>query len=111
MIAVRQMILTDHIAGHEKAISIYTQAIADLTLQAKGDPIINTLINQYISIVRLLIKEWKEMNYEVCNISNRDRDFGVTHGSDRLFPRSAHLQRSAIASSNTKSTLQQNLKT
>jgi DNA modification methylase len=83
MIAVRQMILTDHIAGHEKAISIYTQAIADLTLQAKGDPIINTLINQYISIVRLLIKEWKEMNYEVCNISNRDFDFSHAHGSDR----------------------------
>lgn len=107
MIAVRQMILTDQIAGHEKAISTYTQAIADLTLQAKGDPLVDTLINQYISIVRILIQEWKEMNREICNISNRDFDFGVTYGGDRILTRSAHLQRSAIASSNTKSTLQQ----
>jgi hypothetical protein len=105
MSTIRMMVITDQIAGHEKAISAYTQAIADLTLQAKGDPIINTLINQYISIVRILIKEWKEMNYEICNISNRDHNFGFTHGGDRLFPRSAHLQRSAIASSNSKPTL------
>ncbi|MBD2316632.1 hypothetical protein [Phormidium tenue] len=105
MPTIRMMVITDQIAGHEKAISAYTQAIADLTLQAKEDPLIDTLINQYVAIVRLLIKEWKEMRHEICNISNRNFDFSPTYGGDRLFPRSAHLQRSAIASSNTKSTL------
>ncbi len=105
MSTIRMMVITDQIAGHEKAISTYTQAIDDLIPSHGKDPLVDTLINQYISIVRLLIQEWKEMNAEICNISNRDRDFSPTYGGDRIFPRSAHLQRSAIASSNTKSTL------
>lgn len=105
MLTIRQMILADQIAGHEKAISTYTQAIADLIPSHGKEPLVDTLINQYASIIRILIKEWKEMNYEVCNISNRDCYPAYAYGGDRVFPKSAHLQRSAIASSNSKPTL------
>ena len=94
MPTIHMMVITDAIAGHEKAISTYTQAIADLVPQAKGDPLVDTLINQYIAIVRLLLKEWKEMRYEVCNISNRDFDFSHAYGGDRILTRSAQLPRS-----------------
>ena len=97
MPTIHMMVITDAIAGHEKAINTYTQAIADLVPQAKGDPLVDTLINQYIAIVRLLLKEWKEMRYEVCNISNRDFDFSHAYGSDRILTRSAQLQRSAYS--------------
>lgn len=104
MPTIRMMILIAQIAGHEKAISTYTQAIADLIPEHGKDPLVDTLINQYVATLRILIQEWKEMN-EVCNISNRDFDFTHAYGSDRVLTRSAHLQRSAIASSNSKSTL------
>jgi hypothetical protein len=105
MTTIRQMILADQIAGHEKTISTYTQAIADLVPQAKGDPLVDALINQYASIIRILVKEWKEMNNEICNISNRDLDFTHAYGGDRILTRSAHLQRSAYFSPHTKPTL------
>ena len=91
MPTIRMMVIADQIAGHEIAINTYTQAISVLLLEHKNDPLVDILINQYVAIVRLLIKEWKEMRYEVCNISNRDFDFSNAYGGDRVFPRSAQL--------------------
>lgn len=78
----------DIIAGHETAIDLYIDAIAVLITTHGGDPLTDTLINQYVAIVRVLIQEWKGMKNEVCNISNRDRDPTNANGCDRLLAKS-----------------------
>jgi hypothetical protein len=79
-------ITAEAIAEHKKAIFAYTDAIAELIPLHRGNPVINRQINQFVSILRALIQEWKEMN-EICNISDSDRDSVDTNECDRVLPR------------------------
>ena len=53
-------IRTEQIAGHEAAIAKLTESIGDRITDI-GNPVINKLVNQDIAMMRILIKELREM--------------------------------------------------
>ena len=56
-----ERIKSDVVAGHESAIENCINAIADLIPLHKRNPAIDAQINQQVSVLRILIKEWKEL--------------------------------------------------
>ena len=51
----------DAIAGHKSAIYIYTEVINDLIPLLECNPLVNTLVNQYLEEIKNLSEELKEM--------------------------------------------------
>jgi hypothetical protein len=58
---ILERIKSDVIAGHEIAIDNCITAIADLIPLHHGNPAIDRQINHQVSVLRILIKEWKEI--------------------------------------------------
>ena len=56
-------IRTETIAGHEAAIDRLTESIADRITDI-GNPVVNIMVNQDIAMMRILIKELKELKNE-----------------------------------------------
>lgn len=62
MTIIRANIIKEQITEHEQAINRLTDLIGDLMeLHRIGKTIIDFQINQAVTILRLLIKEWKDM--------------------------------------------------